>query len=1111
MGADLSRIRLDPLRDHAGVVLQQGRVLLDADFNELVDVMDRRLRAAASDVLGRATVSSATPDAFRIEAAAGGLAIGRGRMYVDGLLAECHGAPGEAASGTPPGTPPAPLPFDPLMAEPLGGPGPVRYDAQPYLPQPPALPRQGRHLVYLDVWDRELTHVEQPALVDPAVGVDASARRQVAWQVRVLAEDAGNAGCGTPDAQVPGWAAIATPSSARLTTGTAEIPDDQDPCDIPPTGGYRGLENQLYRVEIHDAGLPGAGATFKWSRENASVASRVASVVAAGELELQSLGRDDVLRFSSGDWVEILDDARELSQRSGELRRIMVDDATRRIAFEAPLPADLLPAAFPDADFPRQRQLRVRRWDHRHAVLVVAVDGSTSEWHDLDDAASTGAIPVPPAGTTLLLESGITVRFSSAPPTDASGAPIGVERFRSGDHWVFAARTADASVEALSQASPRGVHHHYARLGFWDAASGAVEDCRTHWPPPAGDGGEATDCGCTRCVTPESHASGALTLQAAVDQVRDTGGTVCLAPGQYALRAPVRLAGVRAVRIRGHGASTLLVAPAGAFEIRVGIALAIEDLAILSLGRAPAISAFTALGVVLQRLAILVPGNRDLRGVAIALAGVVAGMTIRDNAIFAPVGITGPAGAGGGPNDPPDDPPDPPQDAGSPRFVLAALLRIDDNLLRCEREAVTLADRALHLMDTRVAGNQVLGGARAGITLTGLAAPGASVRIERNGLQVEGTGIAAGVDGLWIADNLLEANARREAALRSPDGIALVTGLDPNGASQARLLSNQVRGFAGAGIRIAAPVGDLLVKQNLVARCGDGIVAADDAQAGRVAIEDNQVVDIGGGEDVTKEVVGIGVLRAETALLSNNQVQRVGLTAVRAGLHVGIAAMAVTRLRIDSNQVADIGPQDDSDAGVSVGVLVRPPFLQAAVAGNQVERGAPSLSARGGRFIALWIDEPNAQRPVSRTGDYVAVHASASTTLVLGARRPFLVARPAVTDVNGAQAFQEGSVGVHANQLTASGVLHAALVETAGDCLFGDNRCELRNGRDAAVRLTAGTAIVNANRVRGGSDLSLDIRTSAKRTTVLGNLVDRQIFVDGGVIGAPWESLNIRG
>ena len=82
---------------------------------------------------------------------------------------------------------------------------------------------------------------------------------------------------------------------AVLTTGTFEVAPVDDPCELPPTGGYRGLENQLYRVEIHDPGQPGGTATFKWSRENASVGSRVASMVSAGELELATLGRDDVL------------------------------------------------------------------------------------------------------------------------------------------------------------------------------------------------------------------------------------------------------------------------------------------------------------------------------------------------------------------------------------------------------------------------------------------------------------------------------------------------------------------------------------------------------------------------------------------------------------------------------------------------------------------------------------------------------------------------------------------------------------------------------------------------------------------------------------------------
>src|SRR5262245_33475373 len=188
MGADQSRVRSNPLLDFAGVELKQGGVLLDADFNELVAVIDRRLRAVASDVLGRNTASQTTPDAFRIQVVAGALQIGKGRLYVDGLLAENHGLLSDDA---------ADKLFDPLMAE-VTFADPIVYGTQPYLPNPPALPTAGRHLVYIDVWDREVTHIERTDLVEIAVGVETSSRNQTVWQVRVLDPDAGNATCETP-------------------------------------------------------------------------------------------------------------------------------------------------------------------------------------------------------------------------------------------------------------------------------------------------------------------------------------------------------------------------------------------------------------------------------------------------------------------------------------------------------------------------------------------------------------------------------------------------------------------------------------------------------------------------------------------------------------------------------------------------------------------------------------------------------------------------------------------------------------------------------------------------------------------------------------------------
>src|SRR5262249_44404426 len=146
----------------------------------------------------------------------------------------------------------------------------------------------------------------------------------------------------------------------------------------------------------------------------------------------------------------------------------------------------------------------------------------------------------------VVLEDGIQVTFSSVA---ASG------QFRSGDYWVFAARTADASVEELVAAPPRGIHHHYCRLAVVTFPSGVPDDCRTLWPPEWGGEG----CDCDVCVTVESHNSGQLTIQHAIDQVKERGGRVCLGPGLYRLRAPVQIDGGRSVQLRGKGWTTVLL------------------------------------------------------------------------------------------------------------------------------------------------------------------------------------------------------------------------------------------------------------------------------------------------------------------------------------------------------------------------------------------------------------------------------------------------------------------------------------------------------------------------------------------------------------------------
>lgn len=1084
MSADFSRIRHDPLLDWAGVELKQGGVLLDADANELVAVIDRRARALASDVLGRATVSSTTPDAFQLTLLAGMLRIGRGRLYVDGLLAECHGA------GSPE--------WDTLLAETRGA-DPVRYDQQPYLPAPPALPTAGRHLVYLDVWQREVTHLEAPGLVEIAVGVETSSRVQTVWQVRVLAEDAGNAACASADAAIPGWAALIAPGDGRLSTGTFEVPPIDDPCRLPPTGGYRGVENHLYRVEIHDAGTAGGGATFKWSRENASVGARVSSVVSATELELDTLGRDDVLGFKDGDWVEIVDDRREFSQLPGEMRRIGVDVANRRVSFTPALPAAMLPAAFPDSVFPGQRNLRVKRWDQRGRVLRTGPGGTTVQVQDLDAPGSSGVIAVPGAATTLLLEDGVTVNFQS-----------GARGFKAGDWWVFAARTADASVEILQAAAPRGIHHHYARLGLWDVAAGTITDCRVHWPPAAG----GSDCGCTECVTPESHASGALTIQAAVDRLRDSGGTLCLHTGTYVLAAPVDVTGVRSLTIRGQGPATVLAASGSAFVFASAAAVLLEKLAIVSLGRGgSAVVLRTVAGARLSELALAVLGNADLRAAGIGLQGICAGVAIRDNLIIAPDGIRAETGA-----------------EGVPKAVITAALGVERNILWCRNQGIAFNGTVGHLYAHTIADNQLIGCRDRGIALGGVALPGAGVHIRDNALNVNGPGITAGIDGLWIESNKIVATRQGQRA-PTGSGITLLAGLDKNGSDQAQILANQLSGWPTAGIDIRSPVQELVCKLNIVEGCGQGIVMNDDAQAGAVSIENNHVTDTQAttAGDAPAITAGIAVARVAAATIAGNTIRRVNVQATRATLTAGVLAVGAGRVRITGNDISEIGPSSNP-SGIAAGITVRSPFVETAIAHNHVRRDADgSLAIDDAAWLAVLVLEAAAGAGnaavgnaafvagaasfvagADRSGGVSTLRLDAQRTLVLAQGRAYIGVAATETDAAGAAVVRGTLLSMLGNVLAARGRVPAVMAMAGGDAMVSDNRIELRaTDTVTAVLLATPALVLNANRVRHAGPAIAVLNANA--VTALGNLTQGGITVGGAALPAPWNALNLIG
>ena len=528
MSFDNSRITFNPFTDYSGVVMEQGRVQTDADWNEWLSQQQRRVQASTLDALGAAVYPASTPFAFQINPTASktSVTIGRGRMYVDGILVENHGDPTKAF-------------WDPALAEMSGSPqpppptdaNPVDFTSQPYYPGAKLPTAAGDYLFYLDVWQQPVTSIEDPNLIDAAIGVDTTGRLKTMWRVDFQPSVEGLT-CAT--------AVLSNPvSSGQLSNGTVTS-GTSGPCCLSTGSGYTGVENQFYRVEIHNPGKAGGGgAFFKWSRENASVQTTVSSVASgsntagnpASVLTVASLGRDQVLGFSPGNWIEITSETNDKLCQPGRLYQIdSVDPAGITITLTTTL------STLPNAS---DAYTRIIRWDQ--SGKVYQGDGSTLVV-DLD-AVSGGVangvtgIPVPSDGSSVILENGIIVTFTKMP---ATGVYLPM------DYWNFSARTSTGLLDPLSNAPPRGQHHHRAALSIVtiDASSKVTNatNCRTEITR----GGS----GCCECCTATVGTGGSYaTIKDALAALPAQGGEICLMPGT--LYEDVVLSGLQNIVIHG--------------------------------------------------------------------------------------------------------------------------------------------------------------------------------------------------------------------------------------------------------------------------------------------------------------------------------------------------------------------------------------------------------------------------------------------------------------------------------------------------------------------------------------------------------------------------------
>ncbi len=501
MKGDFTRNTFNPRKHYRGVLMQQGRVQLDADWNENLDILLTRIETETIDVIGYCGVpihdagfgilTTMTP-----ALTAGDFGLSKGRAYVDGILVEND--------------------VD------------VAFSQQPHiLPKPgPKITASGVYLLYLDVWQRHIIALDDKEIREVALGgPDTATRVQTIWQAKVhrLGDVGQNFNCS--DEAKP-WPAAST---GKLAARTHPESVPIDPCEVGTGGGYKRLENQLYRVEVHKGSGATGGPTFKWSRDNGSVVVAISEFNVDSDpekIKVTSLGRDSVLGLHELDWVEVVDDAKELAGEPGTLAQIEKIDPEQLV----------ITLSTSATGFDVNGHAKLRRWDTRP-------EQTSAEFSIAVPSGNDGFIP---------LEGGVEVKFQ-------------IGTFRTGDYWLIPARTIPGKFGEiewpLESGSPVfqltfGNIHHYCKLALLNATGTTsisvtrLEDCRKKFPPltelPTGG-----KCCCTVSVGPEGDYP---TLQEAVDaRPPEFEGVwhVCMMPGEHRMDGAVEVVDTKGLIISG--------------------------------------------------------------------------------------------------------------------------------------------------------------------------------------------------------------------------------------------------------------------------------------------------------------------------------------------------------------------------------------------------------------------------------------------------------------------------------------------------------------------------------------------------------------------------------
>lgn len=536
MGSDRARVSYDPRQQYRSVVMQQGRVTLEADFNEELAIAGDALREETLDIVG----PNGTPDnGYLIEPLSSppfDFGIALGTMYVGGLRVATP------ARIPPPPPPPPPPPAvtastaraaNPsftsaakVVAESVLGahvgefsPGAkilfpfFRYSQQTdwldHSDDPDWVDISSGDIaadefVYLFLREQEVSAVEDSDLKDVALGGPDTAQRTRLIQhvVRLSITDitcvAGLLAARKRwKSEGLGFNAktMRLEPTATLMVSLSSSVSKPDPCNPQAQGGYLGADNQLIRVQISGTDQATGNPKFVWGFDDASFLYRLDLDANNKQLlHLQSRPVDAAHQPRANQAVEVLRSAAELANREyvASLSGVVLvlnkpyDPDTQMISLPAPMTK--LPDEFYDSKQTPRVFLRV--WEQE----VVFTPGTAM---DLGDT-------------------GLQVTLQ---------APGNV--FHTGDYWLFAVRPStpqqvypERYLEDFQ--SPDGPRMWACPLGVitWNKEEGMLaEDCRNPFDNlvELTKRKQGTGC-CTVSVRPKD-LTGKTTLQSIVDSL----------------------------------------------------------------------------------------------------------------------------------------------------------------------------------------------------------------------------------------------------------------------------------------------------------------------------------------------------------------------------------------------------------------------------------------------------------------------------------------------------------------------------------------------------------------------------------------------------------------